>query len=246
MELVKLEMFIKAIMIFRIVCGLYCKITSNKIIAAIIKIYCALVIVIVFVISLSYLRALKNSASSAFAFGMPASKYFVNSVVHFCFDGDNFYEFFHSLKNLQITQDSELKYDIPITIFLFISITGARLKNYSRYYWLGMSDGHFRFDRFMSFCFGVLISYIGSITCVMRFMMFELLWRRMAMLRKRLEQDLLNARRFENEEGVLRKQLRACLSIYKGILDSTRKNDAPMKLLVTHLYIIFLNNVFQY
>uniref|UniRef100_A0A2A4JSH3 Gustatory receptor n=1 Tax=Heliothis virescens TaxID=7102 RepID=A0A2A4JSH3_HELVI len=60
----------------------------------------------------------------------------------------------------------------------------------------------------------------------------------MAILRKSLEQDLLSARRFENQADVLRRQLRTCIGIYKGLLDTTLKNEAPMKLLSNELIVI--------
>ncbi|PZC86165.1 hypothetical protein B5X24_HaOG200898 [Helicoverpa armigera] len=234
-------MFIKAVMIIQIFCGLYNKISSNRIICAITKIYCALVIAAIVIIAVIHIFFFNIFIVAKSSVVISVTTYVLYAMVHFYFNGDHFNEFFYSLKHLQTTHGSESKYDISITIFLLISISSARLYGYLKFTFMHISI--LPIDEFTGLFLDLLVCNISHTTCVIRYLMFELLWRRMAILRKRLEQDLLNARRFENEEGVLRRQLRSCLSIYNEILDTTRKNGGPMKLLVIHLYIIFLKIV---
>ncbi|PZC86164.1 hypothetical protein B5X24_HaOG200897 [Helicoverpa armigera] len=235
MASVKLETFIKSVIFLRLFCGLYYKLSSNKITVALTKIYCTFVAKIIITIFVLFIKNLKVPFQIYLSFGLMCSGYLTNVVFSAYFDGDNFMKYFSALKEIRNPQDFPSFSDIKISIILLFFFASSRIFNYAAYSVSAMFtfQNPFPYNIYTTTAFIGSIAVLHSLVNSTRMMTFELLWRRMAILRKRLEQDLLKARRFENEGDILKNNLKQFLNTYKSILDTIRISEKPMKLGVT-------------
>ncbi|PZC86167.1 hypothetical protein B5X24_HaOG200900 [Helicoverpa armigera] len=228
MAFVKSETFIKVILIYRILSGYYWKISSNKLVSVLLRIYC-LFIATAFLCSM-YQFYLFVSIPGKIHMCCICYLFSINVATNLIFNGDNFVYFLQEIRNVNIPRHIGCGDKIPITTVLIILTIflriGSRIQ-FDDHTHIDIMQGVFSIQNFsLTFDFLYYSSYLT------RIMMFELLWQRITMLRKCLEQDLSIARRFEDGEQLLRNNLRACLKIFRSLVNTTRVCDAPMKLLV--------------
>ncbi|KAF9413501.1 hypothetical protein HW555_008296 [Spodoptera exigua] len=67
------------------------------------------------------------------------------------------------------------------------------------------------------------------LTNVARIIMFEILWRQMADLRRNFEHDLSIARRFEHGEEIMMEKIKKCLNDYTKLLDVLNEKSGVTK-----------------
>ncbi|XP_047023902.1 uncharacterized protein LOC124632931 [Helicoverpa zea] len=245
---IKLNQTIKAAMILKIICGFFCKISSNKIVITLAKVYC----LFFGLMCMSMLRILANHARSFSALlqvFLGVYVYLIYFLLNFYFEGENFMGFLHELRKVVTSQHMKSSEGVQISIRLFtISLSAnilLRLK-------ITLDHSQYTVSSIYSFLvFQSTVNLLEFSPILTRLMMFELLWRRMAMVRRNLERELSTHQGYDNSDCILKEKLRRCLNAYKCLLEVTRVNETPMKIAIftsvtalvfyilttTHLYI---------
>ncbi|PZC86163.1 hypothetical protein B5X24_HaOG200896 [Helicoverpa armigera] len=226
---IKPNQMIKAVMILKIICGFFCKISSNKIVITLARVYC----LFFGLVCMSMLIILANHAKSFSAllqvfFGVYV--YLIYFLLNFYFEGENFMGFLHKIRKVVTSQHMKPCEGVQISIRLFTISLAAnillRLK-------ITLDQSHYTFSSTYSFlAFVSTINLLEFSPILTRLMTFELLWRRMAMVRRNLERELSTHQGYENSECILKEKLRRCLNVYKCLLEVTRVNETPMKIAV--------------
>ncbi|PZC79046.1 hypothetical protein B5X24_HaOG201027 [Helicoverpa armigera] len=239
---------IKTLMAIRLgISGLYFPITSNKIISLLLKIYCAIftITVMYYILTCTYGLPFRYNLTSYSILTM----YFAN-VIHTVFhngDGEYLKNFFVAINKIDLAigerPDDEIKISrlIFIVVFLVMRTTGMVIycqSEYKKYCSLLRS----------LLLAGLFVSIAGQWCHTSYIMMFESVYHRMRLLRKRFENRLSASRQFEADEKVMENQLRQCLDIYKNLLGVTGLYGARIKIMViTQLFIyvhIFLAKMY--
>ncbi|PZC72859.1 hypothetical protein B5X24_HaOG200873 [Helicoverpa armigera] len=226
---------IKTIMFIRLLCGFYCDISANKIVTVLVRVYCVAIITLVMAFGI-YLWNGIIGISSKIHFLFITTPYITSMVTNICFHGEYFSEFLNKMENFNLTHGFLSSIKIPISSLFFVFVFLQRF----------LFQMKFTFDAIGLPFRGVLThaSFI-LILCLMNYtaefsihIMFELLWHRMGMLRKRLEQDISTARILRDGEESIRENIRTCMRRYQHLLETARVTDGPVKFLVdTYIFI---------
>ncbi|KAH9628649.1 hypothetical protein HF086_007854 [Spodoptera exigua] len=75
----------------------------------------------------------------------------------------------------------------------------------------------------------ITVDMVLHLTNVARIIMFEILWRQMADLRRNFEHDLSIARRFEHGEEIMMEKIKKCLNDYTKLLDVLNEKSGVTK-----------------
>ncbi|PZC72858.1 hypothetical protein B5X24_HaOG200872 [Helicoverpa armigera] len=131
-------------MVFRLLCGFYFKISSNKIITVLVRAYCLFIgatIVLGTIVYISQLEAILISILNV--------TNIINVVTDCFFYGENFTAFLQKITKLDISGDLEGQIDTPVTMFILLFTLFVRLCNHIRY--LIIIRVYFSVE----FCFGI-------------------------------------------------------------------------------------------
>ncbi|PZC72857.1 hypothetical protein B5X24_HaOG200871 [Helicoverpa armigera] len=226
MSITKTDIFTKIIIAIRLICGFYYKISTNKVVNALVRAYCVSIATTVIVIIIyEWFISLDRSAVKILVFS--STLYSLNIFVDFCSNRENFMLFVKYIRQ-PISQDMQLVVNTPITAILLISTLCLRVFSHIKYQY----DNGIWFAFISEETLMLVLDILQYVSISQKMMMFELLWRKMAALRNHLERDLSSARRYETREDLLKNKLKACVDIYNNILNSTREIDAQTKFLV--------------
>nr|XP_049692691.1 uncharacterized protein LOC126053769 [Helicoverpa armigera] len=244
MSIIQADIFTKIIIVLQLICGFYWKISSNKVVNALVRAYCvSITATVIVIITYEWFVTLYRSVASIVVFA--ATFYFVNIFVDLFSNGENFMKFIKNIRQ-PITQDIRSSVNTPITAILLISTICIRVFSHLKFQY----DNGMWNPLISEATLILVIDIILYVSNSQRIMMFELLWRKMAALRNHLERDLSSARRYETREDLLKNKLKACVKIYNNILNSTRMIDAQTKFLmlttVTILMVQVLNQLYVY
>ncbi|PZC86168.1 hypothetical protein B5X24_HaOG200901 [Helicoverpa armigera] len=231
MALVKPVALIKLVMFIRLISGFYCKISSNSKINFLVKTYCILIatLIIFLTITVAFVRV---NIESKCHIGFMSTLYIISVVTSICLNGDNFEDFLTKIRGITTLPNVESADKITFSIFLFFLSLCSRI----------VVNVKFTIDNVQSISDPLFYVSLVSLTLATlqysasftRIMMFELLCRRMVILRKRVESDLSIPMTYQAKEMV-REKIRKCLHTYKSLLDTIRGTDMPMKFLVSFL-----------
>ncbi|PZC81895.1 hypothetical protein B5X24_HaOG200907 [Helicoverpa armigera] len=223
-------------MVARLMVGFYWKTSSNKLVNALVKTYCVTIATVFNIMSITYITnedehiPTANTIYMAFVICL----YDIIVVVNLFYTGEYLEDFFDKMENPAIAQDMEAGDKLIVTTAVIIFslttkfITGS-IYIYEKFTLTNTSKNFIL----------LIMQIINPISNFTRIMVFELLWRRMAMLRKSLQQDLTSARMFEGEE-IFKTKLRTSLIKYQLILDTLKKIKHPIQFLVI---VSFMNYV---
>ncbi|PZC81894.1 hypothetical protein B5X24_HaOG200906 [Helicoverpa armigera] len=218
-------------MVARLMAGFYWKTSSNKLVTALVKTYCVTIATAFNIMSITFITSedehipLLNQFYLAFVLCL----YDIIVVVNLRYAGEYIEDFLDKMENPAVPQDTEAgdKFVVSIAVIMFCLTT--RFMFYSKLLYKSLIDPS---DLSISRNFILLImQMIHPVSNFTQIMMFELIFRRMAMLRQSLQQDVTNTRIFGGEE-ILKMKLRTYLMKYQLILDTINKTKQPVKYLV--------------
>ncbi|PZC81893.1 hypothetical protein B5X24_HaOG200905 [Helicoverpa armigera] len=218
-------------MVARLMVGFYWKTSSNKLVNASVKTYCVIIAIVLNILSINFITSEDehiptiNLINMAFVICL----YDIIVIVNLCYAGEYLEDFFDKLENPAVPQDMEAGDKLIVTTAVIIFCLTTRFISCSKYiYETYIALNNTAID---IHCLLLIMQIINPISNFTRIMVFELLWRRMAMLRKSLQQDLTTARIFREEE-ILKMKLRTFLMKYQLILDTVNKIKHPIQFLV--------------
>ncbi|KAF9817547.1 hypothetical protein SFRURICE_014686 [Spodoptera frugiperda] len=219
MDAIKSILSIKNIMYFRIIGGLYYKVSSNKIITGLLKTYCVFISVTILTrTTISLLDT--NTNTTIIRVSLQLLMYQTNFLVNILFETEHFDDFLNKIKETDVMIHYNEKFDpIPVSRTLLIAGLCVRISS------------HLKFCTF-TFCDPtvLLIDLAIILSHFTRIMTFEIIWHRMQLLCKHFDQQL-NIARME-PDGAIVERLRNCMIAYKKILNTTERSEATMKPLI--------------
>lgn len=125
---------------------------------------------------------------------------------------------------------TKLRDEIPVSRLFFLTFLVIRITTHSSYCYFYRCNTYIFFYDVTLF-----ISHFP------RIMMFELLWHRMALIRKHFELKF-SAHRVENGGENVKEVIRSCLITYKSLLDTLQQSYAVVKPLVTKCFLFYLSH----
>lgn len=233
MDAIKSILSIKNIMYFRIIGGLYYKVSSNKIIIGLLKTYCVFISVTILTRTIISLLD-SNTNTTIIRVSLQLLMYQTNFLVNILFETENFDDFLNKIKEIDVMIHHNEKIDqIPVSRTLLIVGLCVRISS------------HLKFCTF-TFCDPtvLLIDLAIILSHFTRIMTFEILWHRMQLLCKHFDQEL-NIARME-PDGAIVERLRNCMIAYKKILNTTERSEATMKPLVSIVLKFTMQVHYQY
>ncbi|PZC86169.1 hypothetical protein B5X24_HaOG200902 [Helicoverpa armigera] len=239
MVFLKQEILIQILLVYRLICGFYFRISANKIVAPLFKVYCIFLASIVIAKTVWLIVNNKLDTLGTFHMCSACSLYVSHVAINLFFNGDHFIDFLEKIKNINEEDTCAPRDKILISAFILFITTLVRFYSY-------VQLEYDFFKRFFGsldsvFTFSLLVDVFQYSSTITRTMMFELLWRRMGNLRKRLEQDLSIARRFDEGDEVMKEKLRLSLHAYKNLMKITFETCTPMKLEVIYMRFVIKN-----
>lgn len=220
---------IKTMMTVRLLGGIYCDISTNRLITLVAKLYCAFIST-----TLVYFFG-ANLLSLSFRdmiFLVTSFMHYVTSViVNFLTNGEYFLKFFTALEKIDFLLGTKPQDDIAFSRMLFTGMLMNKIVRTVVFCLVSVEYYNCLSQVFMT-TVGFVIDLSVDLSNFTRIIMFETMWCRMVLLRKRFERELSEARRFKSGE-MNHDHLRKCLVIYNNLVKSNLQCDVPMKFMVS-------------
>lgn len=228
---------IQTILVVRLLVGLYCNISSNRIITLAARIYCAFISTII--VSYFGARMLSMSLVDPSFLVLQFIQYITSVSVGILTNGEYFEKFLTALEKIDFLLGTKPHDNIVISRSLFVAMMINKIFGISLFCIVYLP----RYNCF-SLAFvttsGFLLDVSVDLCNFTRIIMFETMWRRMIILRRCFERELSVARRFESREKWRQNNLRKLMTIYNNLVESSRQCDIPMKFMVKKNIIFHL------
>lgn len=217
---------VQNIMRIRLLFGIYYNISSITVITLAARLYCVCVFSLVVLHNSKTFNFKEVWKVFTFRSFYMLVQYSVTIIINLFFEGERIFTFATKLKKV----DDELRvmiYDeIPISRIIFLFVLSHKLF---------LINGLHVFNCNLNSLLQILaisIFQLGTSLCnFTRIMMFEWLYNRMKILRKRIKRNLSAYQRFKGEKEFVQ-NLKTGMVIYKNLVDTVHVTDTPMKMLV--------------
>lgn len=222
---------IRVIMFVRLLVGLYYNISSRTPVRLAARAYCGLCFILClkyyfFILQLSA----NNPDYTLFLMDVVVlCSYSLIVVINFIYDGEYFLQFRDNILDLDISLNIQQLDDIKISKLIFVVILVQKLCGAVNYC---IFIGSLCSEAIISVFVTSFIRVSIAVSIVTHIMLFESVYHRMKLLRKRFERDLSVVRRFEDGEHAMTENLYTCMYIYKTMLHTVEVSNTPMKIMV--------------